>query len=73
MEDDAQPRQRTHEFGRLNPGEPETVEYITVDPKHYEPTVKFLATFCIGEDEWNKLYSVDLPPRTQRAMVRFVG
>jgi hypothetical protein len=61
--DETQPRQREHEFGRLNPGKPVPVEFATLDkdPEHYEPTVKFLATFRIGDDEWHKLLSADLP------------
>jgi hypothetical protein len=63
-EDETKPRQPAHEFGRLNAGELVMVEFITVeqDRELIEPTVKFLATFRIGDDEWNKLYSVELPP-----------
>jgi hypothetical protein len=57
--DETNIRSQEHTFRDLEPGVPQTVNFVKID--RVEDVVKFLVNFRHGDDAWEKLYEAKLP------------
>jgi hypothetical protein len=56
-------RSREHTFRNLEPGVPQTVNFVNLDKAASDKgVVKFLVNFRLGDDAWEKLCEAKLPP-----------
>jgi hypothetical protein len=61
--DETQERSHEHTFRDLEPGVPQTVNFVDIDRAASEKrVVKFLLDFRHDGDAWEKLYEAKLPP-----------